>query len=1676
VKLKQNQEPFLSTIKIAKRNKNDSNEQNETESEMGESSIVVIPDQSSVVSSMQDKYKFQDFFADDINTINSEFRYLFLIDESMTSSQSTLIDSVVNNEESNVIEMTLSTKEEEFLFVLMKSYQMKKEFLNELKEKIQVIDAKTSIEIDEKENETLFKLQIRFMYSNQDEIKAFISDFREKLCEKKDIDTTVEVEFNRKIDVDKDLDMLVIYLEVPERAHGGDIVLNCEKVLNERFLSIKFEDIKTKLKFLAQSLCETRSHKIYDYQILNITEPFRQESFEIDNRTIVLRNLMSEDDMFIELYAENLQKTNNLKGKVQISNLFPDTFYVEYEKDYDLNELKLRLERRKKKINKEAFFLQAYKTNTIIVHLTKKVDDIENSLKSHFCEAYKQFLQIRKLSDNFYLISYPTSILLNESVSEDKQKFLNQNIVFERLLSFDLLKELDSVKFGRTPKATPLITEIKKNYKEFNVDENFDPLLKVLFNLDSKYLKSFEEKFRKNYFANIVAEKKYLIMVYYDGSKTNEAKLKNLIKTVLDLDYKIEKINSVKLDDGFEYDRNKVYIENTKNGIDVIGVQDDVDKIVPIIKEKLISQQNNKFKELKIDDKFEYLIKALFHLDKIHLNNIQVKFRDYSTTITLGPNYSLVLNYDSGKYDEGKLKQILKAYFDINFKNETINNISATEIAQKLKFNTKNIYIDKKNGKEIEIIGASDDVEELVKKIDELKKEDKIKSKKFVNEICLEIKEIDYPLSRALFLDQNSFLKAFQQKFSSSYNADVIVFNNNKIKIMYDGKDREETALKKLVSTYLDLEFSMQKIKGINVFEVCNKIEYNKTNLLVKKINQDEIEIIGVEDDVEKFAKVINEYLNIGLINIENPVEFYVDDKFDPLVKVVFHIDSEYLQTFQKKFSTSYFANIIPEKQYKIKVSFDSKKTDEKKLKKLIKAYFDIEYKIDVIELFNIVEVSKKFKIDNKKIYLNAKNADELEIYGLQVDVENLVEQIKKDTNQPEGFAEFEIDESFDPLIKVVFHIDNNHLVDFQRKFETSYSANLVPQKKYTFKVFYDSKNTNEVKLKKFISAYLEMIFKIESVESIKLVDITEKLKYNHKNIHLIEKSGDSVEIFGVLEDVEKLVELINKLPSGKLLQNPKVFTVNQEFDKIVNTVFNIDRKFFSNLQNTFYNKYYSFITMEPNFTLKITYDSSKQEEKALKNLLSTFLDLELKNENIKCIGLIEILKTIEYNKKNVHIEFINDEEISVTGINEDVDAFMKKMDEKLATDTVMNFKNNKELNINEREEPLIKAVFHLHESHMKEFKEKFASSYFCIIIPGSRYNIKIYYNGDETNEKKVKNLISTYLEMYFKIETVSSSAITSESFDEKNICLNRINNEKVEIIGLVDDVDNLIKENSSQMTVKLSEFRILILKKFKANMENSIPNLKIRFDKINNNLFKINYENVSQDCSCRVNESVRNVINNLKKINFDYNKSIIQSLKQRDTVLFQKVESKGLICSFEYDEDDSKVVANVETLSIKDQVKQLLDEFISSSNAATPNLPQSKRIIDLKLFQYRIILINGYDRFLKKRWSTLNLKYEKKLEKYEIVSEDEKTTLEVEQLIKSFVSKIQSQKVGFNRESIEKLKNQESDFLKKMNGEKIFCVVEFDLNENLLVFYATNEEMIAKCKNTCHEYLKNNR
>ena len=66
---------------------NKSDEQNETESELGgDPSIVVIPDQSSEVTSSWPENQndnIPDFIADGTNTINEAFRNLFVIDEKL---------------------------------------------------------------------------------------------------------------------------------------------------------------------------------------------------------------------------------------------------------------------------------------------------------------------------------------------------------------------------------------------------------------------------------------------------------------------------------------------------------------------------------------------------------------------------------------------------------------------------------------------------------------------------------------------------------------------------------------------------------------------------------------------------------------------------------------------------------------------------------------------------------------------------------------------------------------------------------------------------------------------------------------------------------------------------------------------------------------------------------------------------------------------------------------------------------------------------------------------------------------------------------------------------------------------------------------------------------------------------------------------------------------------------------------------------------------------------------------------------------------------------------------------------------------------------------------------------------------------------------------------------------
>ena len=1745
-KLKEKSVPFLSTIREVK-----SNAQEELDNECGQSaSIVVIDEEQSLACSNYnqedemsggEQNSKRDLIVDDIDTILPEFHYFFAIQPNM--SESTLGKSTnPNSNESNnprqnrednqekpakkdvISHLTLTSRDEEFLMLLMKSYQIKSLFLEDLQHEFQVVEVKTTTEMSDDKNEMFFKLYIKYKNSSENEIKKFIKDFvDEKLTYKKNVDGTVEVEFNKTIDIDKDLEMLLIYLEVTERTHGGDFVLNSEKVLNERYLNVKFEDIKSKIRFLAQNLKETRSHKIYDYKILNITEPFIEASFEKDPRVIVLQNLMSQDDVFIQLFAENLQKKIGLKNRVDASNLFPNTFYVEYEKDYDLNELNMRLKRRTKKINKQTKFLKAYKTNTLIVLLPGQIsnanEDIENSLKLHFCKDYKDFLQVRKLNKKFYLITYPTQALMSESISEEKKIFSGHEIIFEKFLSFNLLQELDSLnneeeseeeeeEDGSEEEDNSEEIPNIPNSKDFKVDENFDPLIKAVFHLHRNNLEKFQEKFRKSYSSDLVPGKKYLITVYYDSVKTTEKKLRNLIKTYLELEFIRVDVNSIKLKDiRIRYDKDKVYIGNTENGVEVLGAEEDVNSIMAEIKNikpsNIQSKQNNtpnkpsniqskqndtpskpsniqskpnNLKELKIDDKSEPLIKAVFHLNEVHFKTLQEKFENsYSTKVTMGPKYVLILSYDSTKNDEKNIKNLLIAYFDINFKSEIVDdNMDANDICQKFKINSNNLYIYDKNNEEVEIIGCQDDVEELMKKLKSIKDS----QSHFV------IDNQAIPSILALFKINESHLKKLQQKFITSYNATVKLYKQNSIKISYNAGEKSEAALKRLVQTYFELEFAVEEVEGVNVMDTCEKINYDKDNVFVRKVNDDTIKIIGIEDDVETLVKEIKKKLNSSSFYIENQnqKEFYIDETFSELVKVIFHNDDA-LKAIKQKFTT-YFANIIPEKKYKIKVCYDSLKTSEKKLKTLFETYFDITYKMQVIKLFNIAEVTKKFQIDSKRIFINVVNPDEIEIYGLVDDVDMLVEQIRPpsvDNDKPS----FTIDETFNPLVKVVFYIDNEHLKEFQDKFSSSYNAFLVPEKKFSIKVSYDEKKTSEAKLVALISTYLDLHFKFEVVESIKLDDINRKINYNHKNVHVIEKKFEGVEIFGLVTDVENIIEEINK--NKPKISNAKEFTINEETNPLIKAISYVENSFLTTLQQKFLKDYSCYVSTSGSSKLKLTYDSLKQDEKHLKKLLNTYLDLELKQETIDLIDAEEILRKIEYNKKNVHVEVINGETVKISGLNDDVENLVEILEKE--KEKVKKLDNQKEFTMGETDQALIKAVFHLNPSHLKDFKVKFETNYFARIMLGNRYNLKIFYNSVETNESKLKRLINAYLEMIFKIEKVSSSLQIQEgSYDEKNIYLNRLNNGECEIIGVSDEVDDLL--NKFGDVFSLSQFRIFVLKNYKVNKEKSIPNLRIKFEKIDDNLYKILYENTSEEKVNELKNEAKSMINSLKKMNFEYDTSVIKNLKSKDNdiLLFQFVQEKGLVCSFEYD-DSGKIIAYVESLSIADQVRQLLDNFIatklnqkqgqssslmsSSNSGSSISNSESKQHMNLKLFQQRIIMINGYDKVLKKKFPTLSLSYDKKASKLEL-SGDAKTVAETEQLIKTFINKIETQKVGFKKESVIALREIESTFLKKLNENKVYCVVEFDIEGCSLIFHATNQDIISRCKVICSEFLAN--
>ena len=136
---------------------------------------------------------------------------------------------------------------------------------------------------------------------------------------------------------------------------------------------------------------------------------------------------------------------------------------------------------------------------------------------------------------------------------------------------------------------------------------------------------------------------------------------------------------------------------------------------------------------------------------------------------------------------------------------------------------------------------------------------------------------------------------------------------------------------------------------------------------------------------------------------------------------------------------------------------------------------------------------------------------------------------------------EFILNETFDPLIKVFFLLDASHLQQLQIKFKNNYHAHIKPEGEYTLKISCDKNRTDSTKLKRFISAYVDINFKLVKIISLKEV---RHLEYSKKNVFLNFLENNEIEIIGVSDDVDVFIEGLIK---------DKETTKSESFDSQLN-------------------------------------------------------------------------------------------------------------------------------------------------------------------------------------------------------------------------------------------------------------------------------------------------------------------------------------------------------------------------------------------------------------------------------------------------------------------------------------------------------------------------------------------
>jgi hypothetical protein len=355
--------------------------------------------------------------------------------------------------------------------------------------------------------------------------------------------------------------------------------------------------------------------------------------------------------------------------------------------------------------------------------------------------------------------------------------------------------------------------------------------------------------------------------------------------------------------------------------------------------------------------------------------------------------------------------------------------------------------------------------------------------------------------------------------------------------------------------------------------------------------------------------------------------------------------------------------------------------------------------------------------------------------------------------------------------------------------------------------------------------------------------------------------------------------------------------------------------------------------------------------------------------------------------------------------------------------------------------------------------------------------------------EESTKNTVAPLIEAVSCVESDNNNnnrapvKIGEFKFLSKQEIFEKFNNEGVTIqdfedgiiiSGPVDDVDvfsvyinkYLNERIDYEIELKPHEARMLILYNLKGQYEKKFVDFKVKFQYIGAN-FSVIFEGIRKDIG-EIKEVVRDITKKMKKIVVDGVRSVeeIDFFKTNVPNLFRLMQENQIKCTFEVDSSQNLLFAYLIDENDIDLVKTLVEKNILKKGSIEKNVK-----IELKLFEYRMFVVNGIERVVKKKYIELAINKQNK-KAVELVG-DEKNVTAAKEMIDDFLKKIVREDLSYNKEGIKFVKDNEKDFVTSLGKGKISCVVDFDFEKNCFLIYAIDQKMIDECKIFIETFLK---